>query len=334
MHNFEPRGQVTGIGSLPLLDGDEAVRFVARYSPRIPFLPELPQRCANEESIPRVLAPVTDLLTRQHAGRFDVLPGKLDVFLQRWAATPSEGDWLHSAAFPHFKQALARGDFPDALAVKTQMSGPMTLAYSLHTGGRSFADQTQFHQPLLDYLLRLARWQIDQLSGYGLPVLLFLDEPCLFFHDQSVNGSRLVYLLDQMIRLLRRTTNARIGVHACAHGVIEPLLALQPDIVSLDAHIELENLLSLPSARMFIDAGGSIALGAVPTWPDLSAFDPTAFLIRLALAVPDQRFLEQLARQSFITATCEVGLLSQDAAQQSFETAASLHGLFSRIVTL
>ena len=38
-------GCVTGVGSLPFTDADEAVEFVAKYSPELPFWPQLPLRC-------------------------------------------------------------------------------------------------------------------------------------------------------------------------------------------------------------------------------------------------------------------------------------------------
>ena len=38
---FSP-GCVTGVGSLPFIDADEAVEFVAQYSPELPFWPQLP----------------------------------------------------------------------------------------------------------------------------------------------------------------------------------------------------------------------------------------------------------------------------------------------------
>ena len=35
-------GCVTGVGSLPFVDADLAVEFVAEFSPELPFWPQLP----------------------------------------------------------------------------------------------------------------------------------------------------------------------------------------------------------------------------------------------------------------------------------------------------
>ena len=43
-----PPGCVTGVGSLPFVDADEAVEFVAEFSPELPFWPQLPMRAAGE----------------------------------------------------------------------------------------------------------------------------------------------------------------------------------------------------------------------------------------------------------------------------------------------
>jgi len=40
MREFLPQGQVTGIGSLPHHDPEDAVRFIAEHSPTIPFWPD------------------------------------------------------------------------------------------------------------------------------------------------------------------------------------------------------------------------------------------------------------------------------------------------------
>lgn len=52
MRELLPQGQVTGIGSLPHRDAEEAVRFVAEQSPAIPFWPQLPQRSDDEMMLP------------------------------------------------------------------------------------------------------------------------------------------------------------------------------------------------------------------------------------------------------------------------------------------
>ena len=41
-------GCVTGVGSLPFIDPDEAVAFVAEHCPQLPFWPQLPRRTAGE----------------------------------------------------------------------------------------------------------------------------------------------------------------------------------------------------------------------------------------------------------------------------------------------
>lgn len=329
MPDFLPMGQVTGIGSLPFQHGDDAVAFVRQHSPRLPFLPELPQRTPDEESIARVLAPVAALLTRRNAGRFDVAPGKIDLFCARLDAAPAELVPTRCAALPAFERGFASGAFAQAQAVKFQLVGAMTLAYSLFYEDQSFAAEPTLRVAIQRYLLRLARGQIERFSAYGLPVLLFFDEPCLFFHDRLPGGAETRALLADGIRDLQ-TTGAMIGVHSCAHGVLPALLALRPNMVSFDAHIELEQFLALPEAAAFLEQGGIAALGWIPTWDDLGGFDPAREFLRAVMAQPDEAALERLARQSLITATCGLGLLTADAARQSFDAAHRLASLLRR----
>ena len=68
-NNWLPAGAVTGIGSLPHQDADQAVRFVARHCPAMPFWPQLPQRAVGEQMIAQTASPLAHLLSaRSEAG--------------------------------------------------------------------------------------------------------------------------------------------------------------------------------------------------------------------------------------------------------------------------
>jgi isoleucyl-tRNA synthetase len=57
--------------------------------------------------------------------------------------------------------------------------GPLTLAWQLTAEGIPLVTQPVYRAAIGRYLQRLAHWQIDRLTQWGIPVLFFLDEPCL-----------------------------------------------------------------------------------------------------------------------------------------------------------
>jgi hypothetical protein len=54
----------------------------------------------------------------------------------------------------------------------------------------------------------------------------------------------------------------------------------KPDIISFDAHAGLELFFADPDARSFLDRGGAVAYGLIPTSSNLRALDPVSIFIR------------------------------------------------------
>ena len=136
--NLSP-GCVTGVGSLPFLDADEAVEFVAEHCPELPFWPQLPRREPGEGVIGQGMGTLIEYLepasrpycwaTRAGAG-----PSFKAALEGRAAGLSPET----AAGFFALEKAIASGQFPAAKAVKAQMEGPATCATACTwTGSRS-----------------------------------------------------------------------------------------------------------------------------------------------------------------------------------------------------
>lgn len=74
--SFLPCGAVTGIGSLPLRDAKEAFRFVAEFSPDVPFWPQLPKRSPREHVVLQGIGPLAALVEPRRFGH-GYVPGPL-----------------------------------------------------------------------------------------------------------------------------------------------------------------------------------------------------------------------------------------------------------------
>ena len=326
MEAFLPAGQVTGIGSLPHLDPDEAVKFVAQFSPAIPFWPQLPQRSPAEGMIAQMLSPLLGLLDEQGPAQFEIKSNSLDDFRRRLRVVEAVLNEDSAAGFFAFERACQGNKFPDATAFKGQVTGPMTLGWCLFNNGRALSTLPEIYAELVGYVCCLASWQISRLDRFSKPVILFIDEPMLAFDSPPA------YLTDGLKLLIAaiHQAGAYAGIHCCATPAPVSLCSLQPDIVSFDAHQGLEALLSQPETRAFVESGGCLSFGLVPTLDAPGKFKPSETFVRWAAAADECVNAQVLAAQSLVTATCGLGLLSVEAAQASFTKAWELSRLITR----
>ena len=319
-----PPAAITGIGSLPFLDPVEAVAFVAAHSPQIPFWPQLPQRDQRETSIAQVCAPFAALLQLRAAGWGYTIPAaQLIPFLQRVRHASVALPASHAAGWHTFQQACAAGRFAAAVALKGQVVGPLTLAWSLWYEEQPLCCSDTALRALQAYLIRHVQWQIAQLRRWGLPVLVLLDEPCLaLIAPHTPHGDRQIAVLRATVAALRQP-HVLIGIHTCANlgdpNLLDVLFAAQPDLISFDADQGVELFGQHPQTVPFLQAGGYVAYGLIPTWRDLHALDLNHLLLRWLITIPEPLQPTALARQALFTATCGLGLLDPPAARESFQ---------------
>ncbi len=326
-----PPGCVTGIGSLPFKSGEAAVRFVAQHSPLIPFWPQLPQRSKSEQAIVQALGELARMVFPRSKGYgFEVREDRSSEFFEALRYGSAALDWNSAQGFFAFAAALEDGIFLHARAVKGQLEGPITLGFYLFRAGMPFAFDRELLDAVASYVIRLAHWQVERLQAAGLPVILFIDEPalCLSTLDRlpwpRIETAR---ILGRVITAIR-STGAIVGLHCCNDLPFCMLPQLCPDILSFDAHSNVDAFFSAIEAKAFVQRGGTVALGLVPTMVSLDGMTGQDLLLRLALAThSNQTQLEDVLAHSLITASCGLGMLSEAAARSSFLLATQLSSL-------
>ncbi len=312
-------------------DPHAAVRLVAHACPQVPFWPQLPQRSPHEGMIAQVLGPLDDVLLPLDDGmRFAVRAGGGDEVLQRLHTGPVALDAAHAAGFFAFEAALEQGAFPDAACLKGQVVGPLTLAAMLYSeaptsapaDGRSFLEQRAMLEGVGRYITRVALWQIARLSRWNRPLLFFLDDPFVALVPAGEQRSFALEVVRQAVAAIR-AAGVLVGLHCCATtDIAATMTPTQADILSFDAYHALEAFFADAAGRAFVQQGGVVAAGLVPTWDDVRGVDAAALAGRwqavAGAVVPDR---EQLARQTMVTASCGLGLKSEQATGDSFALA-------------
>jgi hypothetical protein len=332
---FVAAGAVTGIGSLPLTAGLPAVRAVAELSPEVPFWPQLPQRSPREGIVGQGLGIVEELIEPRNEGYgYQVKEGQIDRVLAALHRSNGELSPEHAAGFWAFEQSLSEGLFRPALALKGQIEGPLTLAAYLFYKDRPFLSDPQLFAAIAFHVSQIVAWQIDRLKVAGLPVLLFVDEPALCLHLPPANSISEEQALHVVAATLEgaRLRGAYAGLHCCAARPFERMCRVAPDIISFDAHEGLDWFFRDWRALDFVQQGGTVAYGIVPTRAGVNALDAATIFIRWFKAASLAGDPQKFAERAMITATCGLGLLDMSAVVESFEVAHSVSKLIRSLV--
>jgi len=329
---FFPEARMMLIGSQPLEDHGEASDLVFEYAGEIPNWAQLPVY-PQELMVPQFaggLPGLVDAGEKLYAdtGAQDFEAELLTFFEEYLAAVESScpDDDSRFALTPR----LAKGFFTflDGLiregsglsAVKGQVTGPITFCTTLKDQeGRAIF----YHDGLRDAAVKLlalkAVWQVEKLSAFKVPVILFIDEPALAGYGSSelisISREQIAGPLEEVIAAIHEH-GGLAGVHVCANTDWSILLSSSVQIINFDAYGYFDKfILYGDQIKVFLENGGCLAWGLVPTlmaeevekadletiwqlWKDQSA--------RIQSLGGDAQTLK---RQSLITPSCGTGSL-------------------------
>lgn len=331
---FALAGAVTGIGSLPFVSPGPAILSVAELSPEIPFWPQLPKLSERESAIGQGLGILKNLIEPRSEGYgYRVKEGRIASVLSILHRSTGELTAENAAGFGALEEAFARGFFPSAVAVKGQTEGPITLATYLFYKDRPFLSDPALFAATAFHVSQIICWQIDRLKSFGLPVLLFVDEPALCLDVPQAKAVSEEQRLDALAGVIEsaRVRGALAGLHCCAARPFERMCLTRPDILSFDAHEGLELFFADGHARDFLRNGGTVAYGMVPTLPRPGEVDAVAVFTRWLAAASLAGDPQELAQRAMITATCGLGLLDPSSVADSFHVAHRVGKLIRRL---
>jgi methionine synthase II (cobalamin-independent) len=248
-------GVASSIGSLPHTDPRAAAAFVLERQPRLPAAPSLPNRSGMERMVAQAAWGIAGIT---------VLPdGSLeldDPLLDPCAPLTTTGvDGEPFVGLRAFLGAVAGRRTP----IKLQLTGPVTLGIALVALGapadRAFAVAGSAVRARADALVAAAR-----SSAPDAPLVVFLDEPGLtaaMHASFPLEPNRTIDLVSSALATLE--PHAMTGLHCCGLADWPVVLEAGPQILSLPLGCgAVEHAGAL--AR-FLDGGGTIAWGAVPT---------------------------------------------------------------------
>lgn len=323
--------RATGIGSLPWTDTDSTCKKVLEYLPDIPFWPQLVQRSPFEdmniqytEGLP--LLKVDDKKKTITALTDNMEEGLLE-FYNHYLSDDTDYFRISREFAPGlYKQVELVSAEPDIFGdfIKGHSTGPVTFNASVKDSeGKSIIGNPDLLEAYTKGLAIKALWQVRELEKTGKKVIIFLDEPYLSGFGSAfspIERHEVINLLKEIIDYLKEKSDCLVGIHCCGNTDWSMIVDSGPDIINFDAFSFLDYFLLYPDdLKRFMDKGGIIAWGIVPTGDSAGKGGPEEFLLRLNSGIENLCSLgldrAVIGAQSILTPACGMGTMDEPATE-------------------
>jgi hypothetical protein len=255
----------TAMAVMPHTDVDRAL--ASALSVDIPFWPQLPLFSYYEdmyvqaaEHFPGI---VLDVPGRTLRFSMDKFIGEFEEALARFE-DPSCFDIsrTYSSVYHRF---LAM-DLSERPAIRGQLEGPISFGFNiLDQDERPILFDDTVRPFMFDFMARRINIQLERLKQRNPNAFMFVDEPGLQFLFSAMSGYGDQAARGDMESFFAGVERPR-GIHLCGNPDWDFLLNLDLDILSLDIYTNGEVFSSYaPAIRRFLDRGGVIVWGIVPT---------------------------------------------------------------------
>ncbi len=322
----------TAIGSLPHHNVDSALEYSFRYS--IPYLPQIPIRKPAEYMIPQALDGLPGLEVSLEGGadlNLDVWATRAreidEALLESFSRSTDEDAFSRFEPKPHsyscFQPFLWELQERQLKFCKMQLAGPLTTQWSVRVKGSSRGkDWTDVASQAYRLVLARSIAMVRAAKRRGMNSLFFFDEPGLY----GLNPGHLRHALGLSelgvcVKTLRKE-GAEVGIHCCSDTAWGALMLTEVDVLSVDVNLSLESILSTPELGAFIDRGGRLSFGMIPS---IKGKELTAeviaknFLEKLYGSGLSLEQRTQVLTNSLLTPACGLALHTPDEVEHTLE---------------
>ena len=300
----------TAMAVMPHTDADRALKTA--LSMDIPFWPQLPNLSYYEdmyvqaaEHFPGILLDVPKRTLRFSVEKF------IDEFEETLSHFDEPDYFDISPTYSSVYHKFLRMDLSDRPAIRGQLEGPISFGFNvLDESERPILFDDTVRPFMLDFMARRINVQLERLKKMNPNAFMFVDEPGLQFLFSAMSGYNDIKAKADLDLFFAQINRPR-GIHLCGNPDWDFLLKLDLDVLSLDIYTNAEIFASYAgSIRRFLDKGGIIVWGIVPTGFEPFGQEGSASLIQRLEAVwevlskkgIDKEFL--LTRSLLSPATC------------------------------
>ncbi|OPY73923.1 MAG: hypothetical protein A4E62_00190 [Syntrophorhabdus sp. PtaU1.Bin002] len=319
---------VTGIGSFPFDNVDEAIDLIFSTCREIPFWPQLPKRAPFENMYIPFLQGVPCVVIDEQAGSAFVNSEEsegIETFYENVQDENLEAFRISEKVAPGFYRFLERLKEieNDVRFIKAQLTGPFSMGLGLKDeNGKPIIYNYAYFDIIKKALQMKAKWMVATIKDRypEKDVILFFDEPYLVSFGSayvSISKEEAISIFDEVLGGIK----ARRGIHCCGNTDWSVLLNADVDIINYDAFNFMETIFYFKDdLTKFLTRGGLISPGLVPSSEQVST---TSVNDIKALW---KGFEERMAgfdgvfpRDVLITTSCGVGSLKAEEAVRAME---------------
>lgn len=254
---LEP-GTPSAVGSLPHDDAAAAAVTVLTLQPELPTAPQLPRRHPLEGMLAQVATGMDGVTVGEDGWRLQVDRRRLGA--------GDVGAPLDARAFGSTRVFLDTAAIAgqDGRPIKVQLTGPVTLGMALLDGGARSAKAWSVAGAVVRGRVRALLAEVAEVLPSS-PVVVMLDEPGLTAYPQPgfpLGAEDTIDLLSSALAAAG-AEHVLAGVHCCGPTDWRLVLHAGPDLVSLPVDAAVGD--DAAGFSGFLDRGGWIAWGAIPT---------------------------------------------------------------------
>lgn len=327
MREFKPRFMATTLESVPHRDVEEACRVMIRNFPEAPNIP----RITRSYRIWTEGTPCLIIDREKKELRFELSSRESELveFYNRYLAQ----DLDYFAISPELDPALYKlaemfkeKPWTELKLIHFHVPGPYSWGLSLkdENGAPALYNDT-LRDVMIKVLVMKVKWRQRKIKELfpGIETMLCIGDGALqVFTSAGGTGTR--DDLKNLYNEMADAVEAIIFIHCCSNFDWGLLMETNTDVVNFDAY-RYGDTMALYSGELkrFLERGGMIAWGIVPTAVDIEEESPDSLMERLERhiqSVVDKGVdKEKLLESSWVTPTCEPATLSVELAERVFE---------------
>ncbi|HQI97469.1 MAG TPA: hypothetical protein PK575_12210 [Syntrophorhabdus sp.] len=320
---------VSGIGSFPFTDVDEAIDIIFETCPEIPFWPQLPKRAPYENMYIPFLEGIPCVVVNENEGSaiMDTENAEgIEEFYDNVQGGNLEAFQISEKVAPGFYRFLERlSERTSAVRfIKTQITGPFSMGLGLKDEtGKPVIYNYGYFDIIKKAIHMKAQWMLATIKGQfpDKGIIIFFDEPYMVsFGSAYVSISR-----EEAIGIFNDVLGAIPGIrgiHCCGNTDWSVLLSAQVDIINYDAFNYLDTIFYFDDdLRRFIKRGGRIAPGIVPSSEEVMKATPKDMehLMEKFQSLMIDKVGPEGLQNLIVTTSCGVGSLQPEHAKKAME---------------
>ena len=269
----------TAMAVMPQTDVKQALDLALTLD--VPFWPQLPNFSYYEDMYVQAAEHFPGIVLDMEK---KTLRFSMDKFIEEFEETMSRFDdpatfdisEKYSVVYHDF---LSR-DLADRPAIRGQLEGPISFGFNiLDQDERPILFDDTIRPFMLEFMAKRINVQLARLKERNANAFMFIDEPGLQFIFSAMSGYGEQKAKSDLDAFFATVDGPR-GIHLCGNPDWDFLLGLDMDILSLDIYTNAEIFSScVGSIKKFLDRGGVLVWGIVPTGYEIFAKESLGFLI-------------------------------------------------------